>query len=70
MILKGNEDLRVIKTIEAIKSSFESLIYEKDYERITVKYLDQSFQHRTGSFEGFPAQIIQHEIDHCEGILI
>ena len=39
MILKGNEDLRVIKTIEAIKSSFESLICEKDYERITVKEL-------------------------------
>jgi AcrR family transcriptional regulator len=39
MILTGNEDLRVIKTIEAIKSSFETLICEKDYEKITVKEL-------------------------------
>ena len=39
MILTGNEDLRVIKTIESIKSAFESLICEKDYEKITVKEL-------------------------------
>ena len=39
MRLTGNEDLRVIKTIEAIKSAFESIICEKDYEKITVKEL-------------------------------
>ena len=39
MILKGNEDLRVVKTIEGIKGAFESLICEKDYEKITVKEL-------------------------------
>ena len=39
MILTGNEDLRVIKTIEGIKSAFEELICEKDYEKITVKEL-------------------------------
>lgn len=39
MILKGNEDLRVIKTIEGIKGAFEELICEKDYEKITVKEL-------------------------------
>ena len=39
MILKGNEDLRVVKTIEAIKTAFEELICEKDYEKITVKEL-------------------------------
>lgn len=39
MILKGKEDLRVIKTIESIKASFEELICEKDYEKITVKEL-------------------------------
>ena len=42
----------------------------KRYQKITVKYLDQAFQPRTGTFEGFTAQIIQHEIDHCDGILI
>ena len=39
MILKGNEDLRVVKTIEGIKEAFEELICEKDYEKITVKEL-------------------------------
>ena len=39
MILQGHEDLRVVKTIEGIKSAFESLICEKDYEKITVKEL-------------------------------
>ena len=42
----------------------------KRYQRITVKYQDQAFRQRTGTFEGFTAQIIQHEIDHCDGILI
>ena len=39
MILTGNEDLRVKKTITGIKAAFESLICEKDYEKITVKEL-------------------------------
>lgn len=39
MILTGKEDLRVIKTIESIKTAFEALICEKDYEKITVKEL-------------------------------
>lgn len=39
MILQGNEDLRVVKTIEGIKSAFEELICEKEYGKITVKEL-------------------------------
>ena len=39
MILTGHEDLRVVKTIRGIKSAFETLIVEKDYEKITVKEL-------------------------------
>ena len=39
MILKGNEDLRVVKTIESIKKAFDELICKKDYEKITVKEL-------------------------------
>ena len=41
MILTGKEDLRVIKTIESIKSSFEEMICEMDYEEMTVKELCQ-----------------------------
>ena len=39
MILSGHEDLRVVKTIRGIKSAFETLIVEKDYEKITVREL-------------------------------
>lgn len=40
------------------------------YQTITVSYQDEAFNQRTGVFQGFTAQIIQHEIDHCDGILI
>ena len=42
----------------------------KRFQKISVKYQDQNFHQRTGTFEGFTAQIIQHEIDHCNGVLI
>lgn len=42
----------------------------KRYEGIKVKYYDTKFKIKIKSFTGFTAQIIQHEIDHCEGILI
>lgn len=42
----------------------------KRFRNITVKYLDMDLHPKTESFFGFTAQIIQHEIDHCNGILI
>lgn len=50
--------------------SLAGLRKTKRYRKITVKYQDQTFRQLTGTFEGFTAQIIQHEIDHCNGILI
>ena len=40
------------------------------YRRVTVEYTDQRWKKKTGTFTGFAAQIIQHEMDHLEGILI
>lgn len=40
------------------------------YKEITVRYQDTAFVWHTKTFSGFPAQIIQHEVDHCNGILI
>lgn len=40
------------------------------YQVIKVRWQNEKFQERIKTFSGFPAQIIQHEIDHCEGILI
>lgn len=40
------------------------------YERITVRYQDRDFRWHTRSFSGYTAEIIQHEIDHCNGVVI
>lgn len=40
------------------------------YETIEVEYLDINFKRHKKIFTGFPAQIIQHEVDHFEGIII
>ena len=42
----------------------------KRYETIEVEYLDRNFKKHKQKFTGFTAQIIQHEIDHFEGIII
>jgi len=42
----------------------------KRYETIEVEYLDRSFKKQKQVFTGFVAQIIQHEMDHFEGIII
>ena len=40
------------------------------YQEIEVDYLDQNFKKQYGKYSGWTAQIIQHEIDHCNGIVI
>ena len=40
------------------------------YETIEVEYYDRDFNKHKEVFSGFTAQIIQHEIDHFEGIII
>ena len=40
------------------------------YETIEVEYLDRNFKKHKETFNGFIAQIIQHEVDHCDGIII
>ncbi len=40
------------------------------YKEIEVDYLDQDFKPQHGKYKDFTAQIIQHEVDHFEGILI
>ena len=42
----------------------------KRYKTIKVKYQTEKFDTLTKTFTGFPAQIIQHEIDHFDGVLI
>lgn len=42
----------------------------KRYQTIKVQWQNENLQTRVKNFTGWTAQIIQHEIDHCEGILI
>lgn len=40
------------------------------YRRIEVDFQDRRFRERHATFTGFTAEIIQHEVDHCNGIVI
>ncbi len=42
----------------------------KRYKSIKVKWQTTEFQTRIKTFTGWTAQIIQHELDHCDGVLI
>ncbi|MBR3723266.1 MAG: peptide deformylase [Selenomonadaceae bacterium] len=56
-----------------VKEGCLSLIGEREtirHDWIEIKYRDMDFRKQKQKFSGFTAQIIQHEIDHCNGILI
>lgn len=40
------------------------------WRSIKVRFQNEAFQERFKTFQGWTAQIIQHEIDHCNGIII
>ena len=42
----------------------------KRWRSIKVQYRNERFETRLKTYTGFTAQIIQHEIDHCDGVLI
>ncbi|MFQ8705708.1 MAG: peptide deformylase [Thomasclavelia sp.] len=42
----------------------------KRYEKIKVAFYDKDFKKKIKTFNNYSAQIIQHEIDHCNGVLI
>lgn len=42
----------------------------KRFQTVKVQWQNEKFQTRLKTFTGWTAEIIQHEIDHCDGILI
>lgn len=50
--------------------SLSGVRHTKRFKRITVRYQDLQLQPHEKTYSGWTAQIIQHEIDHCNGILI
>jgi len=66
-IVKASEEY---ETAEGCLSLLGGPRKTKRFQKIKVRYQTEQFQTRLKTFEGFTAQIIQHEIDHCNGILI
>ena len=50
--------------------SLDGVRKTKRWRSVKVRYQNRDFQTRLKTFTGFPAQIIQHELDHCNGVLI
>ena len=50
--------------------SLEGRRQTKRFKSIKVQYMNDAFQQRFKTFTGWTAQIIQHEVDHCNGVLI
>ena len=50
--------------------SLEGTRKTRRWKSVKVRYQNEKFEIRIKTFTGWTAQIIQHEIDHCEGILI
>lgn len=73
MTMFNPEIIKTVGLYETEEGSL-SLIGEprkcKRYKTIKVKWQTKTFETRIKIFSGWTAQIIQHEIDHCHGILI
>ena len=50
--------------------SLEGTRKVKRYRSIRLSWQDMQMKKHIGMFDGFQAQIVQHEIDHCDGKLI
>ena len=79
--INDNGDYLLMYNPEIIKSdgayeteegclSLDGLRKTKRYKKIKVRYLDRNFKIKIKTYEGFTAQIIQHETDHLSGIII
>ncbi len=72
MVMLNPEIIRCSEPYEAEEGclSLTGTRKTKRYRSIKVRYQNEKLQTRLKTFTGWTAQIIQHEIDHCSGILI
>ena len=72
LVLRNPEILKAQDSYEAEEGclSLEGTRKTQRYRSIKVRYQNEAYQWRIKTFRDFPAQIIQHECDHLEGILI
>lgn len=67
---KITKSSREVYEAEEACLSLEGTRRTQRYQEIDVEFYDLSFNKHKQSFSGFTAQIIQHEIDHCDGKVI
>ena len=65
-IVKRREPYRATEGCLSLEGRRET----KRWKTIKVRYQNVGFQTRYKTYDGWTAQIIQHEIDHCDGVLI
>ena len=65
-ILKKSEPYRAAEGC----LSMQGLRQGERWKTIKVRFQDGAFKTRIKTYTGFTAQVIQHEIDHCNGVLI
>ncbi len=65
-ILKKSEPYRAAEGC----LSLQGLRQGERWKTIKVRFQDGAFKTRIKTYTGFTAQVIQHEIDHCNGVLI
>ena len=72
MIMYNPEIVKMSQPYQAEEGclSLEGTRKTKRWKSIKVRYQNEDFQERFKTFTGWTAEIIQHEIDHCNGILI
>ena len=72
MLMLNPEIVRAEGEYEAEEGclSLDGVRRAKRYRKIQVRYQTEKMQWKTRTFRDYTAQIIQHEVDHCEGILI
>ena len=73
MLMLNPEIIKKTEPYEAMESCLSLLGGPRKavrYQKIKVRYQTPEFQTRLKTFSGWTAQIIQHEIDHLDGILI
>ena len=72
MLMLNPEIVRAEGEYEAEEGclSLDGVRKTKRYRKIQVRYQTEKMQWKTRTFKDYTAQIIQHEVDHCEGILI
>ena len=72
VIMFNPEIIRRSEPFEAVEGclSLSGTRKTKRYRSIKVRFQNEQFQVRLKTYTGWTAQIIQHEVDHCDGILI